>query len=209
MKTLLFLSLNFLILVACNNDGQTSTTGINNSATTTNESTTLAEDSTAIRKTITDFYDWYKDNWPKFPTTGLYKGTHSSDMPPYKIDWVAVEKYHQFIKDSVPQLGNAFIEAQKKFFEQCDAEFKKDTEGEIPYGFDYDWYTNSQEEPQYLIDEMAKAHIWQTKINGNNATVAVLGWREENGQKSALPIITFAMKKESGKWTIARIGDAL
>lgn len=206
MKVSLVLLTAVHIIASCNNEKKTATNEPTSNATTTNETVTIAADSATIRKTITDFYDWYKVNWSKFPTTGLYKGEKKSDMPPYKIDWTAVEKYHQFIRESVPQLGNTFIEEQRKFFLQCDAEFKKDTEGEIPYGFDYDWYTNSQEEPQYLIDEMNKAHNWKTSISGDDATVEVIGWREVSGTKTEETIIQFNMKKETGIWTIARIG---
>ncbi len=208
MKILLPFLTGIIFFAACNNEKNK-----NSEETTIAEETATIEtvspqaDSTAIRKTITDFYDWYLVNWEKFPTTGLYKGIKKADMPPYQIDWKAVEKYHNFIKESVPQLGNTFIAAQKKFFEQCDEEFKKDTEGEIPYGFDYDWYTNSQEEPKYLVDEMNNSHNWKTVVSGDDATVEVMRWRDDNGQKIEEPIIKFGMKRETGKWTIARIGD--
>ncbi len=65
-----------------------------------------------------------------------------------------MSKYQDFIRTSAPQLGEEFIKNQKHFFEQCDSAFKVDVKDEIPYGFDWDWYTNSQEDPQYLLDEM-------------------------------------------------------
>lgn len=204
MKTFIPFIAAVLIFASCNNKAGTAET--NSDTTITNEAATPGSDSAAIRQTITSFYDWYKINFMRFPTTGLYKSIKTADMPPYKIDWAAVEKYHRFIKDLVPQLGTAFIEEQKKFFAQCDSAFKKDTDGEIPYGFDYDWYTNSQEDPDYLIDEMKNSHNWKTTVNGDEATVEIMRWREQDGTKTEEVIIKFIMKREAGKWTIARIG---
>lgn len=208
MKILIAVLTTFISCIACNNEKSNTSQEVTTDEQVKPDATVNPqEDSAVIRKTITDFYDWYLVNWDKFPTNGLYKGIKKADMPPYQIDWKAVEKYHNFIKESVPQLGNTFIAAQKKFLEQCDEEFKKDTEGEIPYGFDYDWYTNSQEEPKYLVDEMNNSHNWKTVVSGDDANVEVMRWRDDNGQKIEEPIIKFGMKREAGKWTIARIGD--
>ena len=207
MKILISFLFIVIFFAACNNDKNKNSGEATAEQTTAVETVSSQADSAAIRKIITDFYDWYLVNWEKFPTTGLYKGIKKADMPHYQIDWKAVEKYHNFINESVPQLGNTFKAAQKKFLEQCDSAFKKDTEGEIPYGFDYDWYTNSQEEPKYLVDEMNNTHNWKTVVSGDDANVEVMRWRDDNGQKIEEPIIKFGMKREAGKWTIARIGD--
>lgn len=165
-----------------------------------------AEDSAAIRTVITDFYNWYNKNYAKFQEYYLYSGIKKKDAPPYKINWDAVQKYQQFIRDSVPQLGEGFLANQKSFFHQCDSAFKVDVEDDIPYGFDYDWYTNSQEDPQYLIDELNKAHNWKTTLRHHEADVAIMTWRDDNGKKTEETIIEFLMKLEMGTWTIARIG---
>lgn len=204
MKFLFAFLASAIVITSCNNSGNSTTASTD---TTVSNEGYARQDSTEIRKTITEFYDWYKVNWPKFPNTGLYESFKIPDLPPYRINWKEVEKYHQFIKDSVPQLGNAFIEEQKRFFAQCDSAFKIDIEDEIPYGFDYDWYTNSQEDPNYLIDEMKNSHNWKTKITGDEATVEVMRWRDVNGNETEESIIKFGMKREAGKWTIARIGS--
>ncbi len=76
----------------------------------------------------------------------------------------------------------------------------------MPYNFDYDWYTNSQEEPQVLVDELKKSKQWITTVKGMDATVDVLGFYMDNGKQVETVIMCFGMKKEKGKWKIARIG---
>ena len=54
---------------------------------------------------------------------------------------------------------------------------------------------------------MNNSHNWKTVVSGDDANVEVMRWRDDNGQKIEEPIIKFGMKREAGKWTIARIGD--
>jgi len=179
---------------------------------TTNRPAAAADDdSVQIRKVVTGFYNWYGNNYKKLMDFSLYSGIKKKDHPPYKINWEIVEKYQAFIRDSVPQLGQAFLASQKEMLRQCDSAFKVDTEDEIPYGFDYDWYTNSQEDTKYYVDEVNKPHHWDLTINGDNATVGVKGdyTINENGKEknAEAVILKLQMKKENGKWTIARIGN--
>src|SRR5262245_51663259 len=119
-----------------------------------------AEDSTRIGATIMDFYNWYLENPAKLNSFELYRGVKVKDQPPYKIDWKEADKYFAFIRSSVPQLGEEFIKNQRAFLKKCDSAFKADLDGDVPYGFDYDWYTNSQEEASYLVDEIKKSPKW-------------------------------------------------
>ncbi|MCY7309755.1 MAG: hypothetical protein LH619_03165 [Chitinophagaceae bacterium] len=166
----------------------------------------LTKDSTAIRTVIMNFYNWYNTNFAKFQEYDLYSGIKKKDMPPYKINWDQVTKYQDFIRTSAPQLGEEFLSNQKKFFQQCDSAFKTDTQDELPYGFDYDWYTNTQEDPQYTLDEMNKAKQWIINVNGDNATTEVKGTFDDNGKQTEMTVIKLALKKESGQWKIAKIG---
>ncbi len=163
-------------------------------------------DSTQIRQTIMSFYGWYTKNHARLNSFELYKGTKTNDSPPYKINWVEVNKYFSYIRSSVPWLGEEFIKNQKIFFQQCDSAFSEDEEGEIPYGFDYDWYTNSQEDVSWLVDELKKATQWVTTVNGTDANVDVLGLYNDNGKEIETVILCYGMKKEKGKWKISRIG---
>ena len=162
-------------------------------------------DSTQIRSAIMGFYNWYLKNHPKLNSFELYKGVKNNDSPPYKINWTEVNRYFAFIRSSVPWLGEAYIAGQKKFFQECDSAFTADPEGEIPYGFDFDWYTNSQEDPGWLVEELKQARAWVTTVEGNDATVDVLGQYNDNGKMVETVILCYAMKKEKGKWKIARI----
>ena len=166
-----------------------------------------AKDSTEIRTVIIDFYNWYNKNIAKFQKYNLYSSIKKKDAPPYKINWDEVEKYQAFIRNSVPQLGEEFINNQKRFFQQCDSAFKADVKDDIPYGFDYDWYTNSQDDPQYLVDQISGPQPWGIAVTDDKAIADVKGFNDYNGKQAIATIITIIMKKENGKWKIAKIGN--
>jgi hypothetical protein len=77
-------------------------------------------------------------------------------------------------------------------------------EDDIPYGFDFDWYTNSQEDTKYLLDEINKSLPWLISWSGDKAIVDVKGEYNNNGKKTTETVITIVMKKENGKWKIAK-----
>lgn len=163
-------------------------------------------DSAQIHTTILTFYNWYTKNYQRFMNYNLYEGIRSKDNPPYRINWKEAERYFGFIRSSVPQLGEEFIKNLRILLKQSDSAFKADPESDMPYNFDYDWYTNSQEEPQVLVDELKKSKQWITTVKGMDATVDVLGFYMDSGKKVETVIMCFGMKKEKGKWKIARIG---
>jgi hypothetical protein len=208
-QLILFLFISFIGLTACKDkkENQEKETAAEKQATA-DMVADPAKDSADIRKVITDFYNWYNTNYTKFQGHNLYSSIKKKDAPPYKINWDEVEKYQQFIRTSVPQLGEEFLLNQKRFFQECDSAFKVDMEDEIPYGFDYDWYTNSQEDAQYLVDEINKAKPWPISWSGDYATVAVKGGYDNNGKQEEATFVTLTMKKENGEWKIAKIGAA-
>lgn len=165
-----------------------------------------ASDSTEIRKVITDFYDWYTVNYSKLMGYKLYSGTKKSDQPPYKINWDEADRYQAFIRDSVPQLGDAFLVNQKKQFEQCDSAFKADPKEELPYGFDYDWFTNSQEDPAWLLSGIKASGKWSINVTADAAS-AEIGAPEDKNYVPGSLLLYVGMKKENGQWTIAKIGN--
>lgn len=163
----------------------------------------VVDDTAQIRTVIFEFYNWYNTNYEKFQNYNLYSGLKKPDAPPYKINWDEVKKYQDFIRSSVPQIGEDFLTDQMTFFRQCDSAFKIDVNDEIPYGFDYDWYTNSQEDPQYLLDEMnKKKNKWEIAVNGNISTVKV-----HDDQNREYDLIGLRLKKEKDKWVIVKIGN--
>ena len=165
-------------------------------------------DSVQIKTTVLNFYNWYDKNWKKLDGFKLYNGIKVKDLPPYKINWKEAERYFSFIKINVPQLGEEFISNERKFFKQCDSAFKAEPKDEIPYGFDYDRFTNSQEEPDWFIDELKKAKQWAMTITGTTAAVDILGSYLDNGKELETVIMCLAMKKEKSRWKIVKIGCA-
>src|SRR5258705_8673096 len=114
MKRFALFLLAVIMMIACKDKK-------NNQQTTGQPATTVADpakDSATIRAVITSFYNWYDANYTKLMAYDLYSGIKKEKLPPYKINWAHVEKYQQFIHDSIPQLGSAFLVNQKHFFEQ-------------------------------------------------------------------------------------------
>ena len=206
MKQIMVILFVILIgIMACKDKKKVVDKGINEQQTTMVVQDS-AKDSAEIRTVITDFYNWYNKNYTKFEKYHLYSGIKKKDAPPYIINWDEVEKYQQYLRESVPQLGEEFIGEQKHFLQQCDSAFKVDVEDDIPFGFDYDWYTNSQEDPQYVVDKINRAYNWIIQVNGDHATVDVKGIFHVEEREVEETIIKLEMKKEAGKWKIARIG---
>ncbi len=195
--------LAMMLFAACKNSRQQPQTSV--SQAVQNQPASIG-DSAEIRTVITSFYNWYNDHFRSFFRFNLYQGTGPDLAPPYRINWDEVKKYHQFIRDSVPQLGENFVLHQNNFFKECDSAFAADKESEIPYGFDYDWYTNSQEEPQYLVAYINQPGRWFILQLGDDAWVEILANMEYDGIKKEEAILKLEMKKENGSWKIARIG---
>jgi len=164
------------------------------------------KDSADISQQVLAFYEWYNGNYKKLMEFNISKSINKKDHPPYKIDWAEVDKMHAYIRSSIPYLGEEFLKNQKLFFQQADSAFKVDLEDDVPYGFDYDWYTNSQEDPQYLLDELKKSKRWVIKVDGDNATADIKGMYNDNGTQIENTVIKLGMKKENGVWKISKIG---
>lgn len=202
MKKIILLLTAAVFLAACKDKKQAPAENQDPADTTAS----FAGDSTEIRKVITDFYTWYSGNYEKLMKYKLYGGTKKPDQPPYKINWDEVEKYQAFIRDSIPQLSEEFLVNQKKQFAQYDSAFKVDLEEELPYGFDYDWYTNSQEDPSYLLEGIKASGKWVINIKTDIASVEI-GAPEDKNYASGTLLLFVGLKKENGQWTITKIGN--
>jgi len=203
MRKLLFLLMVSASLIACSNKKKEAEPEKTAEVTTT---VSVAEDSAAIRQVILDFYNWYTPNYEKLMDYQLYKGVKKPHTPPYQIDWPIVDKYQAYLRQAAPQLGEDFYKAQKSMLAQADSAFKVDLEEELPYGFDYDWYTNSQEEPSYFLDGIKASKKWMIQVKGEDATVEIEAPESENFASGSL-LIFVGLKKENGQWKIARIGN--
>lgn len=205
MKQAIFFLLSVTIILACNNNKQNKEKDPATDLSTTTVTEDPAKDSAAIRAVIMDFYNWYTKEYKQLMGYNLYSGIKKQDAPPYKINWDEVKKYQQFIRSSIPQLGEEFLKNQEKMLQQADSAFKVDINDDIPYGFDYDWYTSSQEDPSYLLDGINKSGKWIIKVNGDNASVEI-GAPDHKDYLAGSLLLYVGMKKENGKWTIAKIG---
>jgi len=163
----------------------------------------FASDSTEISQAVKEFYTWYSTHYMKFTEYDLYNGANKKDEPPYQIDWSVVEKYQGFIRDSAPQLGETFLTNQKVLLQKADSAFKVDKDEDVPVYFDFDWYTNTQEDPAYILSEINKSRQWIITTKGDEGVAEVKGY-DENGTKPAATVIRVEMKKENGKWKIAK-----
>lgn len=210
-KTWIMAVLAAAFLYACKNKKNDATKVAGPSAETNSPaSTTTAPDpradSAAIRSVITGFYNWYDTAYQALDDYPLYRSAKKNGGPPYRIDWTVAENYQRYLRAAAPQLGESFLAAQKRFLQSCDSAFKVDTEDELPYGFDYDWYTNSQEEPAYLIEQLNKPGAWDIRIRGEEAVVAIKGSYNDGSREVVQTILKVDMKKEGGSWKIANIG---
>lgn len=205
MKQAIVFLLSVTIVVACNSNKQEKEKDPVTDSPTTTVTPDPAKDSAAIRAVILDFYNWYAREDKQLMGYKLYSGLKKQDAPPYKINWEEVEKYQQFIRNNIPQLGEEFLKNQKKMLEQADSAFKVDVNDDIPYGFDYDWYTNSQEGPSYLLDGINKSGKWIINVKGEEASVEI-GAPDDKDYLAGSLLLYVGMKKENGKWTIAKIG---
>jgi hypothetical protein len=165
--------------------------------------TDIRKDTAEIKQTILSFYNWYTNNYDSLGQFKLYKG----EQPPYKLDWTEVGKMQSYIRSRVPQLGETFIKNQMGLLHEIDSAFKVDVQDDIPYGFDYDWYTYSQEDPKYLLEEINKSNNWKYDVKGNTAVVDIKTKFLDNGKESESSLIKIFMAKENEVWKIAKIGE--
>jgi hypothetical protein len=135
----------------------------------------MSADETVCKTTVIDFYKWYKANSRKIDAFVLYKGKKKNNMPPYIIDWKAVDRYFAFVRKSVPYLGEAFISNEKKFFADTQKDFDIYPDDEVPPGFDYDRFTDSQEDAKYTLSQVIlnRKSQWDVKLKGNTAVVYI------------------------------------
>lgn len=165
-----------------------------------------SEDSIKVKETIINFYTWYSVNYEEFMDYELYSGIQNEDYPPYKINWDEVKRYQDFIRRYAPHIGDEFLFNQQSLFKKCDSAFKADPDEEMPYYFDFDWYTNTQEDPQYMLDEMRRSQQWRMYFDSNYVHVDIKGY-DDNGQQPVITVINLILKKDNNEWKITKIGN--
>jgi hypothetical protein len=202
MKQVPIFIISMLIITSCNNSKDQK----KEEAVTDSPVTQTGSDSAAIRNVIIDFYSWYTTNYNKLMNFELYSSIKKNNAAPYQMNWDEVKRYQDFIRDSVPHLGDEFLVEQKRMFEKADSAFKVDLDSDVPAYFDYDWYTNSQEAPSYLRDGLKASTKWNIAVKGERATVEI-GAPDDKNYLSGSLLLFVALKKENGQWTISGIGN--
>jgi len=163
---------------------------------------TLNAEQRLVKQVVVDFYKWYSVNDAKLYNFKLYKGKNKKDVPPYIIDWKVAETYFTYIRKNVPWLGEAFIENERKFLKQCQQSFNKYPEEEMPIGFDYDRFTDTQEDAKYTLSEtiLNKKMLWQINIKSNNTKAVVfISEKQKTDERSKIELV-----KEKGLWKISK-----
>ncbi|HUR66960.1 MAG TPA: hypothetical protein VMZ03_11490, partial [Chitinophagaceae bacterium] len=178
MKQAIIFLFAMITIIACNNKKEENKEPV--AGTTVEVSTDTASDSAAIRAVIIDFYNWYNSHYKKLMGYDLYSSIKKKNEAPYKMNWDEVKKYQDFINDSIPQLGDAFLLDQKRMFEKADSAFKVDLKDDVPAYFDYDWYTNSQEDPSYLLEGIKASGKWIINVKEDDASVEIGAPEDKN-----------------------------
>ncbi len=163
------------------------------------------EEALLIKKTK-DFYAWYKSPKCKIGKFNLYGSKSKEDAGPYFIRWKNVEKYFTYIRTSVPLLGEAFIENERKDFKELDQYYKDNPDDGIPAGFDYDRIVGGQVGVEEALEyAFPKQGRWKVIITGKTATVAWvhMGLNYETDEEEELSSVT-EFKKEKGVWKISK-----
>jgi hypothetical protein len=160
----------------------------------------------ALIKKTKDFYAWYKKNPNKLDNFKLHGSKTKDDAGPYFIIWKNVEKYFAYIRKSVPMLGEAYIENERKDLKELDKYYKENLDDGIPAGFDADRIVGGQvgvdEALEYAFPKQGK---WKVSIDGNTATVAwvhkTLNYDTNEMEETSS---TTELKKEKGIWKISK-----
>jgi hypothetical protein len=163
-------------------------------------------DSVQIEHTITSFYKWYNNNWEKVNAFKLYNSKTGPEGPPYIVNWKGVKKYFTYLKKEAPQLHPEFYLAEREEFKRLQKGFDKNPQEAIAIGFDYDRFTNSQDEPQWFITELKKTAKWQIDYKTNTEAIITL-WQSASDARGdyQYQLMCFDMKKTGKGWKIAAI----
>ncbi len=164
----------------------------------------LDKEQEAIKKIFFDFLNFYQKNEQKFQSFNLYKGTGEEGGPPYHIQWKEVENYCSWLRKNVPYAGEAYIKNERKDFKYYDSMFRVEPDEEIPFGFDFDRWSGSQEDIKYMIDlYTSPKNKYIVIINGNKAILRIGGELPEGADEPDRGWSEVNFIKEKMKWKMA------
>ena len=155
-------------------------------------STGAAEDSAAISGCITGFYKWYARNGDSLNAIDFIddRGSHR------KLDTVRLQSYIDFLKTS-GFVSDELLENEKRFYRACAVEWLNEQKDEVPSGLAADRFYCAQD----YVAPYDSGRV-SSVVSGDRAK-AVLTL---TGQMGENPSFEYDMKRESGRWLIARLG---
>lgn len=162
-------------------------------------------DTAQIKKAITGFYTWYNKYWQKVDAFALYKGKRVKYQPPYVIDWKEVDRYFAYLKKAAPQLHPSFYTTEREWFKQLQKGFDQNPKEEIAIGFDYDRFTNSQDEPQWFMNALKKVRWDFQMLSKSLAAVTLWGAASDERGEYEYQLMCFQLKKDKYGWRISRM----
>jgi Protein of unknown function (DUF3828) len=190
MKNVLITLLCLVTFVtACKNNAETK----NTATTETKAAASPANaDNTAITETLHGFFTWYSANDERIGKINFVNETGKH----LALDEKQLTVYHAEVKKS-GFVSDEFIADEIKFYKACSKSWEEETKGEVPTGMGADRYLCAQD----FIAPYNTGTVTSV-INGDRAK-ATLTLKGEQGEKSDF---TFDMKKEGGKWLLAKLG---
>ena len=149
-------------------------------------------DSTAITNTLHGFFAWYDAHleelgWMRFVDEA---GPHLKLNEPKLKEYFADLKASGFISDDL-------LEEERKFYKACEKAWAHEEKDEVPTGLEADRFHCAQ-------DYVAPYPSGQVRsvIQGDTAQAELI-LTGEMGEKASFH---FTLKKENGKWLLARLG---
>ncbi len=188
-KQLIFILMALLCFTACR---QKPSENMENGSAALNVKDTIEGDAV---KTVAGFLHWYRENMQQLNRINMVKNSDRAGDTSvfYSVDFQATEKYLKELEKG-GFLSADYLNAQRKYFMDCEDYFKKNPENDgPPHGFDYDLIMLSQEYDEALA-HLEKAQMSLTKAGATGALV-----RSDFGNGYSL---TYTLNNKNGKWLI-------
>ena len=151
------------------------------------------QDSAGIAQSLHGFFKWYADNGEQLITK--YDFINISGKNPKLDEKILSDYLAEFKKTGF--VSDELIDWERKFYRACAKLWATEEVGDLLSGMDADRYYCAQE----IIGDYTTASV-KAKIMGERAAVTLEV--KEPGETS-FPV-EFEMKKENGKWLLAKVG---
>lgn len=186
MKSLLFLPLALVALMACQPSSSTNTT-------TTSPTRNTNSDSIAITDAVHGFYTWYN----AFSQDTTHRIDFTDDRGKHlKLIQPKLERYYAHFKAS-GFVSDEFITGEQAFYKQCSQLWQQEASDDVPSCLDADKYFCAQDwEPAFWTTSPVRI-----RNSGENRVVATLYGKSYDSPMER----NISLKKENGKWLITSI----